>query len=368
MFDGTVDPQTGQPNSNEKPVDDLAKLELTVKPGQIFRSTAELGQAYDLALADLTKGFVDRLSDPLRDTPSRKKLDELAWAGRHGVGKRLLAALEATVGYNERSPFAGPTLLDEEIRGEDDTEFVVSVSLDLDALVIFPEEVGEAYEVLEKHTRLDPENEAGLDVFENLDCSGKNPIKCLREKSGIGVRGRWLAGLLPKITFETVDQFDFILAAGQPFPLNEDSLESVTVTWDLGSALDSAKHRRAAIKALGSHRKLAARDDRRNLEPIIKIDRVRVPYGFPVPVQLESVYRGEPEQGGRSPSGVEWHLLGIVADGEMADPVTSGIKVQKTGQLTVRDADPGTYRVRLCLFDDVNNYSRYEQELELTIR
>ncbi len=377
IYDGTVDPETGFPSFTANPAGDLGKIELTVKPKNVFRSTAELKAAYSLALDDTAGGFIDASSDPLRVTPSGKKLSELAWAGRRGVGKRLLSAFEATFGYSERSPFAGALLLDEEVLKQDDDEFVYSISLDLDSLVIFPAEVGEAYDTLEKHTMLDPRNRAGLDVFINEQCAGLNPIRCLREMSGIRVKGRWLAGLLPKITYKTVDQFDFIVAGGEPFPFNEDSIETFTVTWDLGSALDSAKHRRAAVKALAQHQKLAARDDRRNLQPILALSRqVSVPHGFPMPIKLPAAYQEETERSmaeerkERKPQKVTWTLEGVanlVSGQKWEDKTKTEITVSRTGELSAWKAAPGRYRLRLCMVDDVNNYSIYHQLLDLEI-
>jgi hypothetical protein len=368
IFDGTIDPVTGQPNFKENTAKDLYKAEVTVKPGKILRSTAELKEAYSIALDKQARNLIDISSDPLLATPSGLKLVELAWSDAQGMGKRFLSAIDASFAWTERSPFAGTTPIPRDPLDEDETEFIYAITLDLDALAVFPSEALEAYQTLELHTKLSPENRAGLDPLKNQRCQNLNPTKCLREVSGVGVRGRWLAGVLPKITFKEVDQFDFILAGGEPFPFNEDALATISVTWDLGAALDSAKHRRDAIKALALHRTLAARDGRRDLEPVLSLHRIRVPYGFPMPVQLKAVYRGEPDDPAiaRKPESVQWTLETVTSiDGQSG--MIEQIRVTKAGELEAWEAPSGTYKLRLCLVDDVNNYSRNQQELEVVI-
>ncbi|MCG8463058.1 MAG: hypothetical protein MI919_42790 [Holophagales bacterium] len=358
----------------DNPAPNLEKREATLRPGRFFRTTAELDAAYKVATDKKTRRLIDSGSDPLRKVDEAEKLAELASANSKGYIRRFFSAFEMTFGHSERDPTelkqdpASP-----EFRS-DDGEFVYRVTLDLDQLVVFPAEVREAYDTLERHLKLDPLERVELEPFDSGQCAGDDPVRCLRKTSGLPVRGRWLAGVLPTIKFETKDQFDFILAGGEAFPLQEDTLETITVTWDLTSALDIAKQRRDAIKALAAHRRIQEREARRGREPLLGKSSIDLPKGFPLPVQLRSCYRGystdKGECEGRPPE-LTWkvHEVAQSRDGAEFEPLGDDhpIEINPKGQLKAEDAEPGRYRIRLCLVDDVGNASRLQQELTLDV-
>lgn len=262
------------------PDQSLSKLDFTLKPGQWFRKSSDFSAAYALGKSPATAGLIDFSTDPLADfqnTAERledrgvSKLEFLAWAGKGGTWKRLASAITFTMANSERSRLVGTSVLPPDIQDRDDEATTFSFKLDPKQLIRFPGQLSAAYTALEAHTAISSSNRSGL-TNPGASCetgeNSANVVRCLEQLSDIQVSGRWLAGLLPEIEIKTTDEFDFVKVGGNFIGSQflEDSLETVTVTWNLGAALDTANHRREAIKAIALHRTLVKRDTMRNDE------------------------------------------------------------------------------------------------------
>jgi hypothetical protein len=111
--------------------------------------------------------------------------------------------------------------------------------------------------------------------------------------SGLGVQSASRAALIPAISYETIDQFDFRKLGGTLVrsPLVDNVLDVWTVTWSLSDALNSASQRRAAITALSLHQELVEAD--LNLSQPLGIrgmSKLRLCSGAYVHHKLESAY------------------------------------------------------------------------------
>lgn len=253
------------------PKSDLRRVGFTLRPGRWFRSATDFSAAYAVAGGKATRGLVDAKTDPLATDgiEDKDKLDYLAWTGRGGPGKRFLAAFRITLSDSERSRVQGRDPLPRP--PDDESALTGTVRFDPDALVTFPGDLAAAYAALDAHTSLRRENRSGLE--ERPQCTEEDtsdPVDCLRRLTPHKLHGRWLAGLLPTIEFTRLDEFDFVYGVGNTnvfltSPLLEESLDTIKVTWDLGSALNGASHRRNAVQAIALHHKLVKRDKMRQL-------------------------------------------------------------------------------------------------------
>ncbi|MDX1502847.1 MAG: putative Ig domain-containing protein [Thermoanaerobaculia bacterium] len=371
-----VPSDTGDPTVRTfrfNPDDELRSYKITVNPGDWFRSAADFTAAYTTAKSYPL--YVDRSDDPLLEkTSEREALHFLSWS----FGKRLLAGLSATGSYTKRASLVDNTLLPAPMLRRDRYEDTLSVEFDPDRLLVYPGDLASAYDALLAHTQLAPDSGSGLPAdqcliragesgadgeevkVDTLDCFTK---VCQQEKNGdlfacLGalskrkVSRRGLAGLLPKIKYEEKDQFDFLLNGGVfvPQAFLEDSLHTWTVTWDLGEALDSADHRRQALKAIATHQKLVAQDVARDAKKKLTLQ--------------------VPSYSLRYPAGTEFieFLLARYDNGEFADAKWSGVRLdggkktslakiglsvnEKPGVLMGKVTKPDTYTVELTAKDD----------------
>lgn len=233
----------------------LNKFDLKLAPGSWFRTPKEFQDAYELAKK---APFVESGSDPLLDRKfdaQSKKLHFLAWAKRSGAAKRLLDSTEFTISSAERSEVASMMIVPPNLRSQNKRATTYSFVFDPKNIVVFPEQVASAYNALEKHVDLH-KSEPGLK--DPTLCTEPVLIDRLRCLSEITVRPRWVAGLIPEVKLERVDQFEFLANAGGfvRSPFVEDDIDTLTVQWDLAAALNSSEHRRAALNAVLRHQAL----------------------------------------------------------------------------------------------------------------
>ena len=279
--ESTENPSGFLPNSTDK----LGKFDISLSPGQWFRKSSDFSAAYALGKSSATAVLIDFSSDPLAALPPSlkrlnaghvTKLQFLAWAGKGSGWKRLASAVGFTVAASERSAWVGSVPIPDSIRDRDRVVETYSLKLDAKHFLLFPGQVSAAYTALEAHTAISRLNRSGLEEgsCEAGQDSG-NPVSCLEKLSKLKVSRRGLAGLVPSVEFKTVDEFDFVLSAGNFVGSRflEDSLWTFNVTWDLGSALDTANHRREAIKAIALHHQLVKRDQMRNDELVLSVGR-----------------------------------------------------------------------------------------------
>lgn len=258
------------------PDDHLLGFEGTITPGDWFRNADDFTKAY--SLAKTYDKYVNVEVDPLKGMNRRReKLHFLTW----GRGKRLALSLSGTVKYAERKSVVDGARLPRQMLRDEHFEDTYSVEFEPNRLLFYPGDLATAYKALLAHTKLSSDNTSGLDVKQCTTKDGKvdcvaaacrdsapgDLLDCLKTLSDRPVSPRWLSALLPKIKYEDKDQFDFLLNGGNFVPLAflEDSIQTWTVSWDLGAALDTAHHRREALTAIATHQKLVEQDAKRKL-------------------------------------------------------------------------------------------------------
>lgn len=242
------------------PDDTLYQLKVDFKPEQWFKTTAELGAAYSSAKALAKAGLLTVETDPTGDLVD--KLRYFLRARPEDVWKRRLSAFSFSVAVSERARVSGTAIVDPIAFNRDKRDFTGSLTFDPDKWIFFPDRASAAYNALDDYAGVhkamtgleDPQEPCGQDSW---------PIDCLETLSGIKrIKGRWIAALIPTVSWERKDQFDFFQSGTNfiPTPLLEDSIDTLKVTWDLSSTLDTSVHRRAALAAIAKHHAIRKRE------------------------------------------------------------------------------------------------------------
>jgi hypothetical protein len=262
LFDGEDD-EEGRPN----PDSHLEQFQLSLDLSKMIWSSKELVEAYSLAADKKLGQHVD--ADTFKNNYVEKRgrpLEFFARARRGDWLRRLAAAWKFSAGLSERQALAEP------MNGDDDFEETYSATFDPKKLILGADDTLTAYKGVAAYTKRHKEP-SGLppcattedSVTKLRKCkplSIANPIKQLRQLSGLGVQSASRAALIPAISYETIDQFDFRKLGGTLVrsPLVDNVLDIWTVTWSLSDALNTASQRRAAITALSLHQELVEAD------------------------------------------------------------------------------------------------------------
>ncbi len=253
----TLFDSTGNTRPNPNP--ELEKYELSLDLSKVFWSSDELVDAYKLA-ASTKKAKLSLIdAECFREqylSNGKTGQEVLAFFARaqKGRGKKLRRFASAWTFSMAQSERQNPGL------GGDDYEGTYSITFDPKKLIVTADRALKAYEGLDAYTELHkvkvPRDFLGPNIGDV-----RHPSSALRKQSGLPIMKQGFVALIPTMKIKSVDQFDF-LAVGSTFlpnPLIEGSLETVTFTWDLSTALDTAKKRRDAMKAIVIHEKLLKR-------------------------------------------------------------------------------------------------------------
>jgi hypothetical protein len=263
LFNGEDD-EVGRPN----PDSHLEQFELSLDLSKTIWSSEELVKAYSLAADKKTGKYVDADLFKHNYVDQRGRPLEFFARARKGDGlRRFAAAWKFSAGLSERETPAEP------VEGDDDFEETYSATFDPKKLILGADDAVTAYKGVAAYTQLHkvPSGLPPCPTYVNpktglLACKplaiGENPIKQLKQWSGLGVQSAAKAALIPAISYETIDQFDFRKLGGTLVrsPLVEEALDAWTATWSLNDALNTAAQRRAAITALSLHQKLVEED------------------------------------------------------------------------------------------------------------
>lgn len=270
--DFSIDTTTGAPEAN--PDDHLWKFELSLDLSKVMWSTDELVAVYALAAGTDTGGLVEATGFDTTYVGS-EPLEFFARARKRDGFRRFASAFTLSTGQSER-PTPEPLDPSEPPRKVEEFEETYSVTFDPKKIFLTADRVLSAYKGVESFVKVHrvpsglgaggktlasaSADQLGMSTAEALEAG--SAIEVLRALSGLKVASQSLVAAIPAIEVKTVDQFDFASIGGmsRSSPFVEGSIETITATWDLASALNTAERRRSALQAIALHEKLVKQD------------------------------------------------------------------------------------------------------------
>ncbi len=163
---------------------------------------------------------------------------------------RFLSGLLLSGALAQRAePATGPPL-----PRDDEHEGTFKLSFDPAGLFVTGEQLGKAVASLTAYAK----------AYDNPKVLGALPACppaddiCLRKLAGMPAGRQLWTAIIPKLEIKSVDQFDFF-QVGSRFATSsilEETIETVTLTWDLKRAFGVAGQRRAAVASLAAIRAL----------------------------------------------------------------------------------------------------------------
>jgi len=297
----------------------LAKGTLTLDLSKLFQSPSELKTAYE-TVQELPEAF-DTAHDPLAVERARGEVTDLfAWARPKDRWKRLLSGISVYAAVADRPTLSNGSPLPEPILAEDRYNQTYGLKIDPSKWFVTASDRASAFAATEAYARA----YGKPDVLKVVQpCSGQVDRRCLDSLSEIAGPQTYLWALLPVFELKSVDQFDFI-QTGQRFltgSFQDKTLETYTLTWDLGRAFGAATERAAAAKLIAALEKVRALE-----EPSIDWQRNR---RIPVAPD-ELIYLQFSGKGGLSPT--SWKVASDNCGGEEGE-VFGGTSFSKGGLL-----------------------------------
>lgn len=226
-------------------------LKFSFRPGDVLLSSADLALALDVVSANSSL-----LDASVQFDPERRTFDSFSRSLRKG--HRFLNALTFSGSATRRAEFENGSPLAPEYLREDKT--ATTWSLKFDSYLFFnPLAARESsYSAALGYGKLFGTAGVGrghdpCDSFA-LAMAGPRtqvPRACLAALSRPRPK---LAVLLPTIEVKSEDQFDFVrLGSNQYLPAAEDTLETLSFTWDLSRAFSLGASRKTALAILKNH-------------------------------------------------------------------------------------------------------------------
>lgn len=232
----------------------LWKTTLSLDFSKLFPSAAELKAGYEGVAAH--SKWIDRSADPLSLERANGELVEyFAHARPTDRWKRFLSGISAFVAIADRPALQDGAPLPRPVLEEDDYDETYGVKVDPAKWFVDVSDWAAAYSATLAYAKAYEKPEVLR--FEH-PCSEQIDRRCLDGLTSLAGPRQILAAVLPVFEVKSVDQFDFV-QAGKRFistSLQDSTLETYTLTWDLGRVVSAAEDRRAALKTLAAIEKM----------------------------------------------------------------------------------------------------------------